>query len=79
MSGWMNNTTFKLPDVKNLLIEGIQRVDANMWKNFIRHTITEEDKFWQIDSIIDEVFEAETQNLTLTVGNTSSESESDTD
>ncbi|CAI6376625.1 unnamed protein product [Macrosiphum euphorbiae] len=75
----MNNTTFKLPDVKNLLIEGIQRVDADMWKNFIKHTTTEENKFWEIDNIMDEVFEAETQNVTLTVGNTSSESESDCD
>jgi len=47
--------------------------------NFIRHTITEEDKFWEIDNINDEVFEAETQDLTLTVENTSSELESDTD
>lgn len=76
----MNNTTFKLPDVKKLLIEGIERVDADMWKNFIRHTITEENRFWEIDNIIDEVFEAEQQNLTLTItGNTSSDSESDTD
>jgi len=75
----MNNTTFKLPDLKNLLIEGVQRVDTDMWKNFIKHTTTEENKFWEIDNIIDEVFEAETQHVTLTVGNTSSESESDSD
>jgi len=76
----MNNTTFKLPDVKKLLIEGIERVDADMWKNFIRHTITEENRFWEIDDIMDEVFEAERQNLTLTItGDTSSDSESDTD
>lgn len=76
----MNNTTFKLPDVKKLLIEGIERVDADMWKKFIRHTIAEENKFWEIDETIDVVFEAERQNLTLTInGNTSSDSESDTD
>jgi len=76
----MNNTTFKLPDVKKLLIEGIERVDADMWKNFIRHTITEENRFWEIDDIMDEVFEAERQNLTLTItGDTSSDSESDMD
>ncbi|XP_015365184.1 PREDICTED: uncharacterized protein LOC107162689 [Diuraphis noxia] len=34
----MNNSTFKLPDVKNLLLEGIERVDQVMWKNFIQHT-----------------------------------------
>ncbi|KAF0722834.1 DDE 3 domain-containing protein [Aphis craccivora] len=27
----MNNTTYKLPAVKNLLIEGIKRVDAEMF------------------------------------------------
>lgn len=76
----MNNTTFKLLDVKKLLIEGIERVDADMWKNFIRHTITEENRFWEIDDIMDEVFEAESQNLTLTItGDTSSDSESDMD
>ncbi|XP_060846258.1 uncharacterized protein LOC132925918 [Rhopalosiphum padi] len=76
----MNNTTFKLPDVKKLLIEGIERVDADMWKNFIRHTILEENRFWEIDDIMDEVFEAERQNLTLTItGDTSSDSESDMD
>jgi len=74
----INNTTFKLSDVKKLLDEGIERVDADMGKNFIRHTIAEENKFWEIDDIIDEVFEAEKQNLTITVtGNTSSDSESD--
>jgi len=72
-----NNTTFELPDVEKLLNEGIERVGADMWKNFIRHTIAEENKFWEIDDIIDEVFEAERQNLTLTV--TSSDSESDMD
>ncbi|KAL4091318.1 hypothetical protein QTP88_026021 [Uroleucon formosanum] len=30
----MNNTIYKLPDVNNLLIEGINRVDTEMWKNF---------------------------------------------
>lgn len=41
----MNTTTFKLPDVNNLLIEGIERVDQVMWKNFIEHTKKEENKF----------------------------------
>lgn len=39
-----NNKTFKLNDVKTLLIEGIRKVDENMWKNFITHTIKEEEK-----------------------------------
>lgn len=39
-----NNKTFKLPDVKNLLIKGVTKVDAEMWKNFISLIIKEEDK-----------------------------------
>jgi len=75
----MNNTTYKLPDVKNLLIEGINRVDANMWKNFIKHTEKEEEKFYQIDVIVDDVLTAEMTNLTMTItGDTSSET-SDSD
>lgn len=76
----MNNTTYKLPDVKNLLIEGINRVDANMWKNFIKHTKEEEEKFYQIDFIVDDVLTAEMTNLTMTItGDTSSETSSDSD
>jgi len=41
----MNNTTYKLPDVKQLLIEGVERVSPDMWKNFISHVIKEEEKF----------------------------------
>jgi len=55
---FLNNTTYKLPDVKNLLIEGINRVDAEMWKNFIRHTKKEEVKFYEVDDIIDEILSA---------------------
>lgn len=32
-----NNTSYKLFDVKNLMLEGIEKVDESMWKNFIRH------------------------------------------
>jgi len=77
----MNNTTYKLPDVKNLLIEGIKRVDAEMWKNFISHTKKEETKFYEVDKIIDEVLSAEiSDDLTMTItGDTSSETDSDSE
>lgn len=77
----MNNTTYKLPDVKNLLIEGIKRVDAEMWKNFISHTKKEETKFYEVDNIIDEVLSAEiSDDLTMTItGDTSSETDSDSE
>ncbi|XP_050056134.1 uncharacterized protein LOC126549801 [Aphis gossypii] len=76
----MNNTTYKLPDVKKLLIEGIDRVDAQMWKNFISHTKKEEVKFYEVDNIIDEMLSAEKDDLVMTItGDTSSETDSDTE
>uniref|UniRef100_A0A2S2PF27 Tc1-like transposase DDE domain-containing protein n=1 Tax=Schizaphis graminum TaxID=13262 RepID=A0A2S2PF27_SCHGA len=77
----INNTTYKLPDVKNLLIEGITRVDVEMWKNFISHTKKEETKFYEVDNIIDEILSAEkSDDLTMTItGDTSSETDSDSE
>lgn len=69
----MNNTTYKSPNGQNVLIEDIGRVDANMWKNFINHTKKEEDSFWEIDDIVDEVLAVKLLNLTITItGNRSS-------
>lgn len=49
-----NNTSYKLCDVKTLLMEGIQRRDKNnMWPNFIRHTTEQEEKFNSIDFIVE--------------------------
>jgi len=70
----MNNTTSKLSDVKQLLMEGIEKVDDTMWTNFISHTKSVEDKFYKIDFIIDEMLSAELQPTVLTLGNTSSDS-----
>lgn len=70
-----NNSSFKLCEVKTLLMEGIERVDENMWKNFIRHTTEQEEKFNDIDFIIDDLLTAETQRVTMTIGDTSSDSE----
>ncbi|XP_026804113.1 uncharacterized protein LOC113547801 [Rhopalosiphum maidis] len=74
-----NNTSYKLSDVKTLLLEGIERVDEKMWKNFIRHTMKEEKKFYKIDFIIEDMLSAETQSQTMTVGDTSSDSEFDSE
>ncbi|CAI6371367.1 unnamed protein product [Macrosiphum euphorbiae] len=71
----MNNTTYKLSNVKQLLMEGIEKVDDTMWKNFISHTTSVEDKFYEVDFLIDEVLSAELQPTVLTLGNTSSDSE----
>lgn len=75
----MNNTSYKLPDVKKLLIEGINRVNDTMWKNFISHTRKEENKFWKLDFIGDEVLTAEETPVIMTIaGNTTSNSLSST-
>ncbi|XP_050064347.1 uncharacterized protein LOC126553236 [Aphis gossypii] len=73
-----NNKTFKLPDVKNLLVEGIAKVDAEMWKNFVKHTIEEENKFWTLDDTVDELT-AEQNRLVMTIGNSDTEEDDDFD
>ncbi|XP_025191753.1 uncharacterized protein LOC112592004 [Melanaphis sacchari] len=73
-----NNKTFKLPDVKNLLVEGIAKVDAEMWKNFVKHTIEEENKFWTLDDTVDEL-SAEQNRLVMTIGNSDTEEDDDFD
>ncbi|XP_060871313.1 uncharacterized protein LOC132945555 [Metopolophium dirhodum] len=75
----MNNTTYKLPDVNNLLTEGINRVDAEMWKNFISHNKKEEDKFYEVDNIIDEVLSVEKTDLLMSITGNTSSSETDSD
>lgn len=72
----MNNTTFKLADVKQLLIEGVERVKPTMWKNFISQTKAEEDKLWKIDYIVDDLLSAEVETVTTTNGDASSDDSS---
>lgn len=73
----MNNTTYKLQDVRKLLEEGVERVTPEMWKNFITHVIKEEDKFWQIDVLSDEIFDAQESHVLTITGDTSSDFNSD--
>ncbi|KAE9525810.1 hypothetical protein AGLY_014036 [Aphis glycines] len=73
-----NNKTFKLPDVKNLLVEGIAKVDAEMWKNFVKHTIEEKNKLWTLDDTVDELT-AEQNRLVMTIGNSDTEEDDDFD
>jgi len=72
-----NNTTFKLNDVRQLLIDGIQRVTPEMWSNFISHTIKEEDKFWQIDFISDDILEEDESQHVLTITGQTTSDDSD--
>ncbi|XP_060871372.1 uncharacterized protein LOC132945617 [Metopolophium dirhodum] len=73
----INNTSYKLPDVKNLLLEGIERVNSVMWKNFISHTEKIEKKFYEMDFIVDQMLSAEVEPVVINVSNSSFESESD--
>ncbi|XP_015378195.1 PREDICTED: uncharacterized protein LOC107172419 [Diuraphis noxia] len=61
-----NNTTFKLPDIKKLLIEGVK---SEMWKNFVHHVIKVENRFWKVDLTIDDVMDDDNLHV-MTIGDT---------
>lgn len=75
------NTTFKLQDVKELLERGLELVTSEIWTSFVKHVVEEEEKFWIIDFITDELLEAEQdedkQHIFTITGDTGSESDSD--
>ena len=50
-----NNRTFKLPVVKNLLVDGVNGVTPEKWSNCVRHVLEEEDRLMQLDHIIDDM------------------------
>jgi len=70
----MNNTTFKLPDVHKLLIDGVKNVTPEMRKNFVKHTMKEEEKCWEIDFVVYAM-----ENMSSTVMTITGETDSDTD
>ncbi|XP_026811106.1 uncharacterized protein LOC113552421 [Rhopalosiphum maidis] len=53
-----HNTTCKSSDVKKLLSDGIQRITPKIWNNFVSHTITEENKLYKMDFIVDEILDS---------------------
>ncbi|KAF0730473.1 DDE 3 domain-containing protein [Aphis craccivora] len=63
-----NNKTFKLQDIKHLLIEGVNKVSPDMWKNFVVHVIKEEEKAWSLDNVVEDHMSAENQPCVLTIG-----------
>jgi len=72
----MNNKTFKLPEIRTLFIEGVERVTPEMWKDYISHVIKEEEKFYQIDFVSEELLESNASNV-LTITGDTSDTESD--
>ncbi|XP_015438722.1 PREDICTED: uncharacterized protein LOC107193731 [Dufourea novaeangliae] len=49
-----NNTSYVLAGVEALLRQATDKVTSEMWSNFVRHTIGEEDKLFKVDTNFDE-------------------------
>lgn len=77
-----HNDTLKLQDVHELLISGVKHTTKEMWTNFVGHVVKEEEKFWNIDFVIDEIMDEEPGEgqhvLTIKTSDTSS-NDSDSD
>ncbi|KAJ8914851.1 hypothetical protein NQ315_014864 [Exocentrus adspersus] len=70
------NKTFKLKDVKELLIEALNNVAKVNWKKCVEHVIKEEEKMSTLDEIIDDLIEP----LIISVNNMESDADTtDTD
>lgn len=50
-----NNTTFQFEKVKALLGEGMAKVTSDRWKKCVEHVRKEEEKFFKLDFIVDDV------------------------
>ena len=50
-----HNTTFKLSDVKELVIQALTNVTKTDWQKTVQHVIHIEDEFWKADNIQDEI------------------------
>ncbi|XP_029671493.1 uncharacterized protein LOC115240469 [Formica exsecta] len=72
------NNTFKIQDVKLLLEQGVDRVTAEHWTNFIKHVTNEEKKMWEIDHITDKMIDGISPLIINVTGKTDSET-SDSD
>jgi len=75
-----NNTTYKTIDVKHLLHQAIDRVKPEDWQSFIRHVKGEEQKFWDVDFICDELMDelqSDSRHILTITGDTSDSSDDD--
>jgi len=73
---YVNNITYKVADVRQLLVEGIESVSGDMWKEFISQTIEKEEKYWEMDDIIDELLDVYQPPMLSIVKNYDSDSSS---
>ncbi|GFQ67580.1 hypothetical protein TNCT_691801 [Trichonephila clavata] len=67
--------TFKLNEIKELVIKGIENVSTQNWTNCINHVIKKEKEMWEIDGLVDEIWE--NQNFITSVNSDSSDSYSE--
>lgn len=67
------NCTFKLVEVKKLLLEAVENVTNIQWKNCVEHIIKEEEKMCKLDGIMDTIIEP----LIISVGTASDISSSE--
>lgn len=63
------NKTFKLNEVKELLPQAMATITPERWKACVEHVIKEEENFFQLDGIIDNLVE-----IIIRVGDSSSSS-----
>lgn len=78
----MNNATFKLHDVKQLLEKSVDYVTAEKWTDLIGHVLKDEEKFAKIDFSSDEILGEEEKHderhiSTIGTGNKSSDPDLD--
>ena len=68
-----NNSKFTLSHVKDLTFEAFSKVGKADWEKLVQHTVKVEDKFWEMDSLLEEVIDVEVG------GSSSSEDDDDND
>lgn len=68
------NRTFKLNDVRGLLNKAIENVSPDNWRNCIQHVTKREEELWELDGLVDQVWEKQDLIISLT-GDSDSESE----
>lgn len=79
MKGYVarKNTTFKLNDVRQLLLESISTITKENWQKAVEHAIKEEQKMWRVDNMIEETVEP--MIIPLQTDDESSDDDLDTD
>ncbi|KAJ8919248.1 hypothetical protein NQ315_003831 [Exocentrus adspersus] len=69
------NTTFKITDVKPLLIDALNKITEVNWKKCVDHVIKEAEKMSKLDGIMDDVIEP----LIISINNDSDSDSSSSD